>query len=84
MLPEKLWEAVGERTQLKLIVVRASQAPASNMRPIKANQTRVAKLRRPSLSAQQCLYFLPLPHAQGSFRPGRLLTHPPLLWPQAN
>ena len=42
ILTEKPGGAVGGRLYLKLIVERASQAPISNMMPIKANHTRVA------------------------------------------
>ena len=66
------------------MVERASQAPISNMIPIKANHRRVASDRRCSLPAWQFLYFLPLPQGHGSLRPGRLLTCPPLRRPQTN
>jgi len=45
---------------------------------------RVPSGSRSSLRAQQCLYFLPLPQGQGSLRPGRLLTRPPLLGSQSD
>src|SRR5688500_17428787 len=54
------------------------------MAPMRMNQACVPTDSRSFLSAQQCLYFLPLPQGHGSLRPGWLLTTTPLLRPYSN